>query len=93
LAAAGVEIALLSEVAPDSDLEAVEITFVHVYSGARRTLQGIALLTYAGTRRPVDDLYGPLCAAGLDVRLVGDAYAPRDLLTATAEGHAAGLAV
>jgi len=93
LAAAGVEIALLSEVAPDSDLEAGEITFVNVYSGARRTLQGIALLTYAGTRRPVDDLYGPLCAAGLDVRLVGDAYAPRDLLTATAEGHAAGLAV
>ncbi len=93
LAAAGVEIVLLNEVAPESDLEEGEIILRNVYSCERRTLQGVELLTYAGTRRPVDDLYTPLCAAGLDVRLVGDAYAPRDLLTATAEGHAAGLAV
>jgi len=93
LAAAGVEIVHLSEVAPESDLEEGEIVLRHVYSGERRTLEGVALLTYAGTRRPVDNLYAPLCAAGLDVRLIGDAYAPRDLLTATAEGHAAGLGV
>ncbi len=93
LAAAGVEIVLLSEVAPESDLEDGAVVLRNVYSGARRTLQSVALLTYAGTRRPLDDLYPSLCAAGLDVRLVGDAYAPRDLLTATAEGHAAGLDV
>jgi 2,4-dienoyl-CoA reductase-like NADH-dependent reductase (Old Yellow Enzyme family) len=93
LATAGVEIVHLNEVAPDSELEDGEISLRNVYSGERRTLQGVALLTYAGTRRPVDDLYAPLCAAGLDVRLIGDAYAPRDLLTATAEGHAAGLAI
>jgi len=93
LAAAGVEIVLLSDVAPESDLEEGEVVLRNVYSGARRTVQNVALLTYAGTRRPVDDLYAPLTAAGIDVRLVGDAYAPRDLLTATAEGHATGLAV
>jgi len=93
LAAAGVEIVYVSEVAPESDLEEGEVTLRNVYSGERRTLKDVALLTYAGVRRPLDDLYAPLCAAGLDVRLVGDAYAPRDLLTATAEGHAAGLAV
>jgi 2,4-dienoyl-CoA reductase-like NADH-dependent reductase (Old Yellow Enzyme family) len=91
LAAAGVEIVVLSEAAPDSDLDEGEVVLTNVYSGARRTVQDVALLTYAGTRRPSDSLYAPLCAAGLDVRLVGDAYAPRDLLTATTEGHAAGL--
>jgi 2,4-dienoyl-CoA reductase-like NADH-dependent reductase (Old Yellow Enzyme family)/thioredoxin reductase len=93
LAAAGVEIVLLSEVASESDIEEGEIVLRNVYSGERRTIHGVELLTYAGTRRPVDDLYAPLSAAGLDVRLIGDAYAPRDLLTATAEGHGAGLAV
>ncbi len=93
LAAAGVEIVLLNEVAASSDLEEGEIVLRNVYSGAERTLPGVALLTYSGTRRPLDALYAPLCAAGLDVRLVGDAYAPRDLLTATAEGYATGSAV
>ena len=93
LAAAGVEIVLLSEVAPESDLEEGEVTLRNVYSGEQRTVQGVELLTYAGTRRPNDQLYDALTAAGLDVRLVGDAYAPRDLLTATAEGHALGMAL
>jgi len=93
LAAAGIEIALLSEVAPDSALEDGEATLANVYSGARRTLTDVVLLTYADARRPADELYAPLKATGLDVRLVGDAYAPRDLLTATAEGHAVGLAL
>lgn len=65
----------------------------NVYNGDEETLAGVTLLTHAGLRRPDQSLLAPLRAAGLAPRLIGDAAAPRDLLTAVREGHAAGLAL
>jgi hypothetical protein len=42
---------------------------------------------------PDDALAAPLRAAGNDLRLVGDCFAPRSMLVATAEGHRVGLAL
>jgi hypothetical protein len=41
-------------------------------------------------RVPEDTLAGPLRAAGIETRLVGDCRAPGGLLAATSDGHAAG---
>lgn len=47
----------------------------------------VALLTHATSRRPNDQLFAPLRAAGLPVHLIGDSFAPRSLLVATGEGY------
>ena len=65
----------------------------NVYNGDEETLAGVTLLAHAGLRRPDQSLLAPLREAGLAPRLIGDAAAPRDLLTAVREGHAAGLAL
>ena len=69
------------------------IEIVNVYNGDVRVIEDLALLTYATTRVPDDDLAAPLRAAGIAVVAVGDARAPQEMLFATASGHAAGEAV
>jgi hypothetical protein len=59
----------------------------------RAVLDDVALLAHACARVPEDGLAAPLRAAGVEVRLVGDCYAPRSLLVATQEGSRAGLAI
>ena len=44
----------------------------------------------ATPRVPNDELAAPLRALGVELHLVGDAYAPRFVVTATAEGHKVG---
>ncbi len=61
--------------------------------GPRGVIEDVGLLTYAAHRTPRLDLLDPLRQAGLTPRLIGDARAPRTLLHATREGHAAGLEV
>jgi 2,4-dienoyl-CoA reductase-like NADH-dependent reductase (Old Yellow Enzyme family)/thioredoxin reductase len=90
MAILGVEIIPLVEPSADSALIDGVVTLRNVYSGRTRELNDIALFTYSTARRPDDALAEPLRRAGLDVRLVGDCFAPRYLLMATAEGHAAG---
>jgi len=70
---------------------ALELT--QVYTGAVERIDDLVLLTYATPRAPDTVLLEPLRAAGVDVRLIGDCVAPRNLMAATAEGHAAGHAV
>jgi 2,4-dienoyl-CoA reductase-like NADH-dependent reductase (Old Yellow Enzyme family) len=50
-------------------------------------------VVFVSINQPNRELYGPLKAAGVSVRLVGDANAPRYLTAAMREGHLAGVAV
>jgi hypothetical protein len=93
MAMLGVEIIPLVEPSGDSALIDGVVTLTNVYSGRTRDVTDVALFTYSTPRLPNDQLAAPLRQAGLDVRLIGDCYAPRYLLVATAEGHAAGNAV
>ena len=90
MAMLNVEIIPLVEPSGDSALEDGIVTFSNVYSGRTLDVPDVALFTYSTARVPNDQLAEPLRRAGLDVRLVGDCYAPRFLLVATAEGHAVG---
>jgi len=62
-------------------------------NGHRQFIEEVGFLSYAAHRDPRLELLAPLRAAGLRPRLVGDARAPRTLLHATREGHAAGLEI
>lgn len=90
LARAGVESLRLSEPCWNDAFEAGELTVRHVYTGGTVTLSGVALLAYSTPRARNDALAAPLAAAGIEVRKVGDCLSPRDMLAATADGHAAG---
>jgi hypothetical protein len=69
------------------------LEYVNVYNGDVGTIEDLAFLAYSSPRAPRAALAAPLCAAGIDVRLVGDCVSPRGVMAATAEGHAAGNAV
>ena len=93
MAMLGIEIIPLVEPSGESALIDGVVTLTNVYSGRTRDVGDVALFTYATPRVPNDQLAAPLRRAGLDLRLIGDCYAPRYLLVATAEGHAAGNAI
>ncbi len=93
LAIAGVEIFPFCEICPQSELWEGRVSLRSVYTDKEHVFDELALLTYASPRKPNDALLPLLEAAGIEVRVIGDAYAPRDLLTATAEGNAIGLEI
>jgi hypothetical protein len=94
LARAGIETLFLSEpVWSDVFEEEGALEIRHVYTGEIRRVENVALLTYSTPRARDDALAAQLRARGLEVRAVGDCWSPRDLLAATADGHAAGNAV
>lgn len=86
----GVEVLTLVEPCGDSDLMNGVMSFANIYSGARIDLSDVELLTYATARTPNAQLEEPLLAAGIEVHLVGDAYAPRQIISAVGEGHERG---
>jgi thioredoxin reductase len=90
MALLGVEIVPFVEPRGDSALIDGVVTLRNVYSGRTRDIENVALFTYSTPRAPDDGLAEPLRKLGLDVRLIGDCFAPRTLLMATAEGHEAG---
>jgi len=65
----------------------------HVLTGATEEVNGVDLVVHASARVPRDELAAPLRVAGLRVRVVGDALAPRLMLSAVREGQAAAEAV
>jgi hypothetical protein len=71
-----------------ASFEGGSVVLRHALTGALETIRGIELFTYASGRVPRDDLAAPLRAAGVPVRLVGDALAPRLMLSAVREGEA-----
>ena len=64
-----------------------------VFGGPLNDIHEVAFFAYASPRRPHDELHQGLLAAGLSVSLVGDCKIARDTLSATAEGHEAGMHV
>lgn len=93
MATLGIEIWPLTEPSPRSRLEEGIVLARNVYTGAETGIGDVALFTYSTARVADDALAVPLRAAGLELRLVGDCYAPRTVMAATSEGHAAGLAL
>jgi 2,4-dienoyl-CoA reductase-like NADH-dependent reductase (Old Yellow Enzyme family) len=90
----GIEaVTLVEPVWNEAGFEDGILDYRNIYSGAAGRIEQVSMLTWATPRAPEVDLLAPLEAAGVAVRLIGDARSPRDLLTATTEGHAAGLAV
>jgi dimethylglycine catabolism A len=65
----------------------------NVFTGERREIAEVELFLWSTPRLADDAIAAPLRAAGLDVRLVGDCLAPRNLLCAIHEGEAAALAL
>ena len=71
-------------------LEQGRLACVNVYNGDIAHIDDVAFLAWSTPRAPNDALYAPLRAAGIEVQRVGDCKCARDVLSATAEGYAAG---
>lgn len=67
-----------------------KLEYANVYNGDGGVIEDVAFLAYSTPRAPEDALAGPLRAAGIEVRIIGDCRTAGGLLAATAEGHAAG---
>jgi dimethylglycine catabolism A len=89
----GVEVITLVAPLADSRFEEGEVTLEHVFTGARQVVADVALFTYASSRGANDAMAAPLRAAGVEVHQIGDCFAPRLPLNATAEGHRIGNAL
>lgn len=90
MARGGIEAIVLSEPCWSAGFEEGVLELRHVYSGAASTIPDLSLLAFSTPRARNDALAAPLEAAGIEVRRVGDCLSPRDMLAATADGHAAG---
>lgn len=93
MATLGIEVWPLTEPSAHSRLEEGRVLARNVYTGRETEVADVAILTYSTARVADDALAAPLHAAGVELRLVGDCYAPRTVMAATSEGHAAGLAL
>lgn len=89
----GVEIMTLVDPCLDSDLMSGIMSFQNVYSGARVDIGDVELVTYSTARTPNDQMLQPLRDAGIEVHLIGDAFAPRQILSAVGDGHEIGNAI
>jgi dimethylglycine catabolism A len=87
-----VEIVPYSELSAESDLEAGIVRCANIYTGELHDIAGVALLTYSTPRSPCNALVAPLRSAGIWVAEIGDCYAPRTVMAATADGYRAGIA-
>jgi 2,4-dienoyl-CoA reductase-like NADH-dependent reductase (Old Yellow Enzyme family) len=93
LSEAGVEMLLLHEPRVTERFEDGVLEVEHVYTGERSSIDDIAFLAYSSPRAANVALAAPLRAAGIAVHMVGDSRVARGLMGATADGHAAGLAI
>ncbi|OWT64074.1 oxidoreductase [Candidimonas nitroreducens] len=84
---------VLSELKWGDGLEDGWIDLCNVYNGEPVRIHDVSLLTYSTPRRPADELLQPLLDAGIDVHVIGDCRNARDVLSATSEGCAAGIAI
>lgn len=89
----GIEMLLLSEPCWNGAFESGVLEVRHLFTGAMTSIANVALLAYSTPRARDDALAAPLRSAGIEVRAVGDCLSPRDMLAATADGHAAGNAL
>lgn len=89
--AAGVQTELSSTVEGIDQGRAVSLK--SLMSGRIRRIEAVDLVVFASGKLPRVELEGPLRRAGYDVRLVGDARAPRSLEAVIEEGDAAARAL
>jgi hypothetical protein len=66
------------------------LQYVSIYGGALKSIENVAFFAYSTPRQPNNELALPLKAAGVEVHLIGDCRAARNILAATAEGDAVG---
>ncbi|MDH5254599.1 MAG: FAD-dependent oxidoreductase [Gammaproteobacteria bacterium] len=91
----GRHVEILTNVEPRSldGLEDGRLTVFNVYNGDPTELDDVAAVTYSTPRVPDDGLRAVFEAAGREVHLAGDCYAPRSVLAATRQGYAVGMAI
>ena len=70
-----------------------QVVLRNIYNDEERTVDGVTTIVHAGLREAQDSLYKSLKGKVDDVRLVGDARAPRRIHDAILEGTRAGRAV
>ena len=87
----GIEIVTSVRPLASSRFEEGEVAYANVFSAQESVIGDVALFTYATARLPNDALAAPLRAAGFEVHIIGDAFAPRTVLVATAEGYRTGM--
>ncbi|MBL8644036.1 MAG: FAD-dependent oxidoreductase, partial [Rhodospirillaceae bacterium] len=86
----GIKVILNSIPAGVDGIEDGNITIKHVISGETQIIENVTLLTYSTPRRPNDQMAEPLRKLGIPVHVIGDAYAPRFVVNATADGGRVG---
>lgn len=93
LSRAGIKIAYLSEPRWTARMEQGALEIEQVYTGERTIIEPLAFLAYSTPRLPDRRLLRDLQGTGIETHHVGDCVMARNVMAATAEGHAAGLAV
>ncbi len=88
-----IEMVLHAEPCGLDRLEEGKLEYANIYTGERTEINDVAFFAYSTPRAPQVGLVEPLRAAGIAVHLIGDCRAPRGVMAATAEGHAAGNAI
>ena len=81
---------------PHYELRSIErgvATLVNCYNGTERKVEDLDMVVVVTPAVPNDGLVAELKAAGLKVNAIGDCVAPRDIETATFEGHRAAVAL
>ncbi len=90
MAEQGIEGRFLAEPRWSEACENGGLEVVNVYTDKTELIGNLAFLAYSTPRAREDALAAPLRAAGIEIHFVGDCASARDLLAATAEGHAVG---
>ena len=71
------------------DVSSTRHAFQHYASGRKTRIDNVDLILCIGPQVPNDDCVADLRAAGIsDIRVIGDAFAPRRLRHAINEAHA-----
>ena len=69
------------------------LTWRNVFTGQTRDIEDVAMFVWSTPRIADDAIAKQLQDAGVELRLIGDCMAPRNLLCAIHEGEAAALAL
>jgi len=80
----------LSTVSEQSRFEEGVVVCRNVYNGDETAIDDVSLLTYSTPRLPNDAMAESIRKAGVSLHLIGDCFAPRFVVNATADGHKIG---
>ncbi len=86
-------IASAQAVVTPGGLESGEFGYRDLWRGTSHSLHAVDMVVHTSPRRPRIDLVEPLAAAGIAPIMIGDAFQPRALMHAVAEGRRAGRSI